>query len=90
MLFLVVYDDGESLCIPMGKDIECEGALCISSETAALFSSRESAKKAIKISRLFAELRQAQGKPANEDFLSGYKSVRIMKVESILSTKEKP
>ena len=84
MPFIVVFDDQSSLCLPMGVDTDCEGAICISggSNAIALFDLRESAKRAIKISRLFAQLQQAQGKPANEDFLSGYRNVRIRKVES--------
>lgn len=85
MAFLVVYDDQGSLCLPMGKDSECEGAICTATgtESVAIFDSRDRAKRAIKISRLFAELQQAQGKPANSDFLEGYKSVRIVKAESV-------
>lgn len=84
MPFLVVYDDQASLCIPMGRDSECEGAVCTATgtESVVIFESREKAKRAIKISRLFAELQSAQGKPANSDFLEGYKSVRIIKAES--------
>lgn len=82
MQFLVVFDDQGSLCIPMGKDSECEGAICIASPKVALFNSRAAAKRAIKISRLFAELRKAQGMPANEDFLNGYKNIRLISAES--------
>jgi hypothetical protein len=84
MPFIVVFDDQSSLCLPMGVDTDCEGAICISagSNAIAMFENRNAAKKAIRISKLFAELQEAQGKPANEDFLSGYKYVRIRKVES--------
>jgi hypothetical protein len=84
MPFLVVYDDQGSLCLPMGKDADCEGAICTATgtESVVIFDSRETAKRAIKISRLFAELQTAQGKPANSDFLEGYKQVRIIRAES--------
>jgi len=84
MPFLVVYDDQCSLCLPMGKDVECDGAICVAggSDAVTLFESAPAAKKAIKISRLFAQLREAQGETPNDDFLTGYRNVRIRKVES--------
>lgn len=79
-MFIVVYDDGASLCIPMGLDNECDGAICMATGTTsvALFASKQAARTAIKISKLFAELQTLRGRPANSDFIEGYKHVRIM------------
>lgn len=66
---IVVFDDEQGVCSPYGFDDHCEGAICSSNGPVAFFADRAEAQKAIKISVKFAELRKAQGKPANEDFL---------------------
>jgi len=81
MAFLVVYDDESGLCLPMGSDIECKGAICTSALMPVIFESRAKAKQAIKISRLFAQLQAAQGVPGDSDFLGFYNYVKIRKCE---------
>lgn len=78
-IFLVVFDDEQGLCVPMAHDAECEGAISAGSkdDTLALFTSRKDARKAITVSAKFAALQQAQGKPANSDFLEARKWLRI-------------
>jgi hypothetical protein len=78
--YIVVYDDGDCLCITLSFDPECEGALCcLRDGSAALFATRDSARRAIRISTKFAELCKTQGKPANDDFLKpGIKNVKIV------------
>ena len=66
---IVVWADDMGLCIPMGWDDDCEGAICGFQKDVALFSDRREARRAIDISTKFAALCKAQGKPANEDFL---------------------
>lgn len=83
MLFIVVWDDECGCCYPMGVDDECEGAICAvgESEAVAVFGTRQAARKAIVISRLFAQLKNAQGKPHNAEFVEGSKCLRIRKAE---------
>lgn len=83
-MFLVVYDDGNCLCLPLVWDKDCEGAISVGfleddTETIALFDTRKAARTAIDISVKFASLCKSQGKPANEDFLAeGRKNIRIL------------
>lgn len=79
-MFIVVYDDNDCLCLPMGWDDDCAGALCSpTGDRVALFASREAARKAIDISAKFAALCRAQGKPANDDFIgTARKNVRVL------------
>lgn len=79
--FIVVYDDGEGLCGPYGWDDDCEGAICFWSghpHPVALFESRQAARTAINISRQFAKLCKAQGKPENTDFTIGATRIKIL------------
>ena len=67
--FIVVWDDQQGVCWPLGWDDDCEGAICANTNQVAAFSNRADARRAIKISERFAALCEAQGKPANDDFL---------------------
>lgn len=68
--FIVMYDDGQGLCVPFTWDDDCDGALCSrgAGETVAVFPSRADARKAIRISNAYAKLCVEQGKPSNTDF----------------------
>lgn len=72
-IFMVIWDDDQGLRCPMTWEPNCEGALCGFSfgGKVALFPSRKKAREAIRISVKFAELRQAQGKTPNSDFVKG-------------------
>jgi hypothetical protein len=72
---IVVFDDEQGNSFPYGFDDACEGAICYSNGPVAFFADRAEAKKAIKISVKFAELRTAQGKTANEDFLGDWRKI---------------
>lgn len=82
-MFIVVFDNGDCLCIPMVEDKDCQGALSCGSmdgkDKVALFLDRKQARKAIEISTKFALLCKSQGKPVNVDFI-GYakKCVKII------------
>lgn len=67
--YIVVFDDGDSLCVPFGFDASCEGALSATRGDVALFASRADANRAIRISTKYAELCDVQGVPANTDFI---------------------
>lgn len=69
MSFIVVFDDEQGLCRPMGWDPECEGALEGCDSEVAFFPDKAAAKTAVMISRRFALLRKAQGKVTNDDWL---------------------
>lgn len=79
-MYIVVFNDGDSLLIPMGWDSDCDGALCcISAGPVVVFSDRAQARHAIDVSAKFAALCKAQGKPANDDFLGKFrKFVKIV------------
>jgi hypothetical protein len=68
---IVVFDDTQGACWPMGWDSDCEGALCAFNGTVALFESRADAIRAISVSRAYRRLCKAQGKPTNDDWSSG-------------------
>lgn len=79
--YMVFWDDDMGVCCPMGADPDCEGGLsgCGNPVT---FNSRNDAKRAIRISKLQAQLRQAQGKVCNDDFLSpASKCLKIVPVD---------
>ena len=76
--YIVVFDDEQDACWPMCWDDSCAGALCVlTAGPIALFDSRAAARRAIRISTAYAKLCQAQGKPANEDFLDCIKFVKV-------------
>lgn len=81
--FIVVFDDQMGLCSPMGPDSECEGAICCHSGRVTLFPTQREARKAIRISAAFARLCAAQGKPANEDFTTARKHLRILPLSTL-------
>lgn len=81
--WIVCWDDGMGACWPMGRDEDCDGALCaLHTGKIVMFSSRAAARKAIKVSTAYAKLRKAQGLQANDDFLEGIANVRIVECEA--------
>jgi hypothetical protein len=83
-MFIVVWDDGEGLCVPMTAAADCEGGICACchKDKVALFTSRKAARRAITISTKYAQLCEAQGKVANTDFLGECRRcVRIVQCE---------
>ena len=82
--FIVVFEDNQGVCFPMGLDADCEGAIEAYGKATAFFASRESARKAIRISTANAKLMRAQEKPANEDFLGAcLRCVKIVPLEML-------
>ena len=79
--YIIVFDDGDALCIPMSHDKDCEGAVCtMYGKSIALFDSRKDARTAINISKCYARLLKTQGKPFNEDFLPpASKHVKVLR-----------
>jgi hypothetical protein len=78
MVFYIDEDNGVSM--PMGPDPECAGALEGSEEKPLLFKDKGGARRSITISERNARLRQAQEVPANDDFTTGRKKIRIVPV----------
>lgn len=77
--FIVVWDDEMGLCVPMGSDADCEGAICgMTDRGVAMFASRADARHAIRISTAWAKLQQAIGQPYNADFIEGRRHLRIV------------
>lgn len=72
---IVFYDDDHG-CWPYGLDPDCEGALS-TGQPVALFPNRKSARRAINISKKFAQLQKAQGKIHNTDFTDSIAHVKI-------------
>lgn len=79
-MFIVLYDDEDALCVPLGFDPDCKGALCcrLGNSPVAAFRTRKEARTAIRISVAFAKLNHAQGLPANDDFLSFRKNIKVV------------
>ncbi len=70
-LFMVCWDDQQGLCVPMVWDADCQGAICGGigeKDKVAIFTSRQSARKAIDISTKWNALLKAQGKVHISDF----------------------
>lgn len=83
-LFMIVRDDDQGVCVPMGVDVDCHGAVCGIERIGmvALFPDRIAARKAIDISAKYAALCKAQGKPADDDFLGARrKNLRIVECQ---------
>jgi hypothetical protein len=65
---IVVYDDEQGICAPLGWDTDCEGALCCV-EPVVVFPDRNAARKAINVSARYNDLCREQGKSnRNTDF----------------------
>jgi len=78
-VFIVVFEQEENAtCYPMGRDPKCEGALQADSQKPVVFASRKAARTAIRVSTCNAHLREAQGKPVNEDFTTLKHNLRIV------------
>lgn len=82
MNFIVVWDDQQGLSCPMSWDSDCDGAICgWLKGPVAMFSSRQEARTAIRISTAHARLLIEQGKlkPDGSDFLgAAAKCIRIV------------
>lgn len=77
--YVVLWDDEQGVCCPMGWGDDCDGSLCCINKTIAIFDSRKAARKAINISAKFAQLRLAQGLAVNLDFVgTARKNLRIV------------
>lgn len=76
--FIVVFDDEQGLCCPMGWDPACDGALSATASNVAIFESRGDARSAIRVSKAFAHLCEAQGKPVNTDFTEAISNVKVL------------
>lgn len=76
---VVIITDDALFHNPLTWNDECAGSLRCSSpdDTAALFTSRADARKAIRISSAFARLEKEQGPIFNEDFITGLKNIHI-------------
>lgn len=88
-MYIVIYEDGDCLCIPQGWDKDCEGAICSGNteEAVAVFEGRKEDRKAIDISAKFAALEKAHGKPANDDFLGeSRKNFRVVPLRASTNT----
>ena len=84
MTYIVVYDDDEGLCCPMTWDKERFGAIEAAGpkDPVAAFLDRNDARRSIKVSQRKAEMLEAQGEPANTDFLlPARKNIRIMRLD---------
>ena len=62
-----------------GWEDECEGALELC-DPPVVFPDRQSARRAVEISKAFAKLMKAQGNPYNEDFIDSPTRIRIVPV----------
>jgi hypothetical protein len=76
---MVLYDNEQVACVPMGWDTDCDGALCCAGRP-VVFPNRAAARRAIRISIAHARLRMAQGRPWNEDFIALIQYVKIVPV----------
>ena len=76
---MVIYDDEQGVCAPMGWDTDCDGALCCAGNP-VVFPNRAAARKAINVSRAFAILERAQGLPYNGEFIEEIRNVTIVPV----------
>lgn len=79
--YMIFYDDDDSLCMPMGWDTGCSGAVTTDANPPVVFPTRADARAAIKISRAFALAQKACGKVYYGDFIECYKHVKIKRVE---------
>lgn len=83
MAFIVVFDNNDGICVPMGWDEDCDGAIEGAwTKPVAMFETRADARKAINISAAAAKLAIAQGKPANDDFTTGRKHLKIVPLKA--------
>lgn len=76
--FIVLWDDGTSVCCPMAADPECLGGLLAGTDRVVVFDSRQDARRAIAISTARERLYAVQGHPANDDFVTGKRHLRIV------------
>ena len=77
--FVVTWDDGMGVCVLMGRDTNCEGALeGVVTAPALVFNTKSQALKAIRISKLANALRKEQGRSYLEDFVESTKCLRVV------------
>lgn len=82
--YIIVFDDDQGLCVPMGMAPDCEGAVeSAGSDPIAIFPSRSAARRAITISTLHNRLLKAQGKIYNCDFIEARSCVKIRPCHTI-------
>ncbi|MBC2594899.1 hypothetical protein H5P28_11585 [Ruficoccus amylovorans] len=82
---MVIFNDNQGLCDPYGWDRECKGALTSYDKDTppVVFPNRQQARKAITVSRRYAELQTAQGEPANTDFIEAVRCIKIVPVDIV-------
>jgi hypothetical protein len=83
MPFIVVFDDGDTVCCPVGLDSKCDGALVATNGPVAMFEKRADARQAIKTSYLFAQLQRVKGEIYNDDFIALRKYIKIRPLVSL-------
>ena len=67
---------------PMTWNDECGGAIVVdNNKPPVVFANPAAARAAITISKRFEQLRRAQGRPHNSDFLEDLKQVKIVRVQ---------
>lgn len=80
-MYMVFWSDECGMCLPMGNDPDCEGALQIDESAPVLFTTIDEARTAVRISAAWATLQREQGNIFNDDFLTSKKCIRIRKVK---------
>jgi hypothetical protein len=82
-LFVVIYDDADCLSVPMAWDEDCSGAICAwaPGKKVATFAARADARKAIRISTRWAQLRIERGEPANTDFTESRQNLQVVELD---------
>lgn len=82
--YVIVFDNDQELCVPMGMSSDCEGAVeAASIGRVAIFPSRSAARRAITISTLHNRLLKAQGKMYNSDFIEARNCLKIRPCHNI-------
>lgn len=82
VMYLIVYDDGNSLSLPMRADSKCEGAVTTAEEgQPILFGTKKEAERAVRVSRAWADLQAARGDSVDGDDFApeNRKHVKILK-----------
>lgn len=79
-MYMVFYSDECGLCLPMGNDPDCKGAIQVDETHPVLFSTIEEARAAVRISTAWDTLQKEQGEAHSDDFIGNKKNVRIRKV----------
>lgn len=80
-MYMIIYDDGCGLCMPMTEDPDCKGGVYTAAGKTVIFTTKGAACKALKISKMNAELCKLQDKSYNSDFVEYLKNVKIVPVK---------